>query len=291
MKGTVWNFKNVKGYGFLRTEEEDGGELFLHPDDLVYGMKELTGLDIQFLLDGAKVEFGEVVKTAKGHQALSVSMLDPGPLQYTVREDVAKPTLVSGTVIFGITSEGGLKMFGVKVEPVFEADGLKIYRMGENLIESFSARIPRPTSEKAYLFVDGRITGRNLDGSLNRGLRQPQPDGVYLGLRPGDFLVGVERSGLVVVLGFGARGYHGGGENYLIIERRFSHQYKLSGVISREYLLKQTPSDSDNKRTNDVFVPAIIRGLMVLEEAARSASVTATPKTEIAPPTPNWIPK
>ena len=65
MKGTVKQFNNQKGYGFI--SDEQGNDVFVHYSGL--NMDGFKSLD-----EGAEVEF-DVVNGAKGPQATNVTKL------------------------------------------------------------------------------------------------------------------------------------------------------------------------------------------------------------------------
>ena len=65
MKGTVKQFNNQKGYGFI--SDEQGNDVFVHYSGL--NMEGFKSLD-----EGAEVEF-DVVEGAKGPQATNVTKL------------------------------------------------------------------------------------------------------------------------------------------------------------------------------------------------------------------------
>ena len=66
MLGTVKNFNNEKGFGFIKTEE--GKDLFFHYSELqMEGFKSVNA--------GDKVEF-EVIETEKGLRAVNIKVIN-----------------------------------------------------------------------------------------------------------------------------------------------------------------------------------------------------------------------
>lgn len=64
MKGTVKNFNNEKGFGFIKTEE--GKDVFFHYSELqMEGFKTVT--------KGQPVEF-EIIETEKGLRAVNIKV-------------------------------------------------------------------------------------------------------------------------------------------------------------------------------------------------------------------------
>jgi CspA family cold shock protein len=72
IRGAVSRFDDTKGYGFIRRDDGNGRDVFVHQTAIVMsGFRTLT--------EGDAVEF-DIEMTPKGAQATNVVKVDPSPI-------------------------------------------------------------------------------------------------------------------------------------------------------------------------------------------------------------------
>lgn len=96
--GRVKWYDTDKGFGFLT--RDDGGDVFVHKAALPHGVNDLKA--------GQRVEFG-VVESRKGHQALSIKILETPPSVAELRRRPAEE-------LHGLI-EDMIKVMEAKIQP------------------------------------------------------------------------------------------------------------------------------------------------------------------------------
>lgn len=251
MKGKVTIFNATKGVGFI-------GEQFFHWSHI-----QMEGF--KAVLPGWEVEYDVAADDAGRPQAVRVRPLELTGL--TVRTgDVAVQVDTQGELVdLSIDALG--RIYALNKRPVsahVEAEGrFRAYYVGSLHLHQFGLYLPASTAERAFVLLDQQKSPRKV-----------RHDGQYKHVGPGTYFTMVEKSGRVVVANIGRRfqptsSAQKRGDTWLVVERRFVHQYDLS-VLTAEALLAQTPT-SGKTRDNDGFIPGILRGCAWMSQAATAA--------------------
>lgn len=253
MKGTVKIFNATKGLGFIRGE--DGREYFAHYSQI---RRVGGGIEFKMLLPGWEVEFDpreiefDPANGKKGPVAQRVRALNPSGTE--IDPTVPKPQLANGVTNIRITDEGGIVIDDVTLKPRVTAKGLNVYYLGFGAVKGFNLTIPAPTKEGMFLLLD-----------RDKNPRRPRPDWKYENIQPGSYLLHVSANGGVTVTNIGRRQDFvsvEGGENWIVLEERFSHKYDFADPTAGN-LRAQTPT-SGKARDNDGFVPGVLNALQLM---------------------------
>lgn len=267
--GIVTFFNVVKNLGFAKGR--DGKKYFIHSSSIK------TDEEFRALLPKDEVEF-EPVPDDKGRwQAAKVRVINR-PCPAIITEPNAVSPFMIGRIASLVVNNGSLELLGkgdAIATPAIEAKGhFKVYRMGSTYVSDFALELPEPTKDEAVVLLDPNKNSR----------KRHEPEGVepnlgnfYLNIAKGSYLLHVKRSGMVTVECVGNVYYKESSMNYLVVQRRFAHKYRdLASATEESLRAKTTTSGLD--RDNDGFIPGILRGIQMMDEAsvapAQQASTT-----------------
>ncbi|MEK7187405.1 MAG: cold shock domain-containing protein [Patescibacteria group bacterium] len=264
IRGVVKWFNVTLGFGMI--DGDDGRQYFVgkhsvnEADEVVQAGKSSA---FRFLMKGWKVSFRSV-STERGFDALDVtpdreigvSREKPDPRAFSEKEGFVRLLIDSlGRIRVGSDSIYTPTITGKTAGTAFRA-----YLLEGKKINGFQLRLPVSTTDTSFVLLN-----------QNERLVPFNRSGYYPDVMLGSLLCKVERNGQVTLWLMGVRTVNDRSAYYIMIERRYFHRYDFTDS-SAESLLAQTPT-SGMKKDNDLYVPAIAKGIQLLSSASVEQAV------------------
>jgi hypothetical protein len=247
VEGRVILANVVKGIFLIKAE--DGRIFFCHQSSI----RMPKDVHLRFLLEGWEVSF--VPSLQHSLQAEEVVVVDPCAmslvkvnLEAPLLElfDEAAPLKVNESAVYPVYP---LDIWGKKGIPHIACEKFQAYWLGEQHLRGFMIRIPKATETAAFSLLDQEKNPRR------------EQEGVIENVSLGSYIVVAKKTdnGFKVEIFCVGRRIQDEG-SWLIVERRFSHEYPPH-ITSLEEVIENTPEPIPLKRNNAGFALGILRAI------------------------------
>jgi hypothetical protein len=251
--GEVVLSNTVKGIAFVRAEKD---LFFVNWKEI----EKRPETDLRFLLEGEQVLFKPIVFKDR-QQAVDVKIVRP---RETIILNPKAKLLLDDKFMAGVADlrvDSLPEMFvypldksGHKGIPFLATDNFIAWWVGEQHLHQFRVKMPAKTEKVGYCLLDHEKKIRT------------QQDGLVENVALGSYLVEARQTAngfKVEILCVGRRIQDSG--SWLIVERRFHHEYPLQAK-TLEDILENTPEPPipDLKRNNAGFALGILRAIKLI---------------------------